>query len=345
MDGGRFIGTLGCVVTRDPETGIRNVAVYREQIQGKNKIGVNCEQHGGIHLRKNRDRNQPTPVATCIGVPPAVLLASAAKVPYGVDEFDVAGGIAGQPIPLVKCQTVDLEVPADSEIVLEGYIPPDSAEWEMEGPFGEFHGHFNDMGPRKRPTAVLTAITYRNNPILQGCSPGVGPNEVTFSGQIGFAAGLWDSLRKAGIPGVKAVNVTESSACFTAVVSLSRHFYRGNAQSVMNHAFAVGHFPKICIVVDDDIDVYDDFMVQWAVNTRVQPHRDIYITPANTWGCPLDPSIPLKDRPMPRSTSSRMGIDATKYFKDDTEFSQLVVDQPQTIAQVQRRWKEYGFKD
>ncbi|MGE0116237.1 MAG: UbiD family decarboxylase [Steroidobacteraceae bacterium] len=345
MDGGRFIGTLGCVVTKDPDTGIRNVGVYRGQIEGKNKVGINCEQHGGVHLRKNRDRGLPTPVASCIGVPPAVLLGAAAKVPFGVDEFYVAGGLAEQPIPLVKCKTIDLEVPADAEIILEGYIPADSGEWEMEGPFGEFHGHFNDMGPRKRPTAILTAITFRNHPILQGCSPGVGPNEVTLSGQMGFAAGLWDSLIKAGIPGVKAVNVPESSACFTAVVSLSRHFYKGNAQAVMNHAFAIGHFPKTCIVVDDDIDIYDDFMVQWAVNTRVQPHRDIYITPANTWGCPLDPSIALKDRPMPRTTSSRMGIDATKFFKDDTEFSPLVLDESETIQKVLSRWKEYGFKE
>ena len=346
MDGGRFIGTLGCVVTRDPETSIRNVAVYRGQVLGRNRIGVNCEQHGGLHLRKYRDLGKPMPVAFSIGTPPAVLLGAAAKVPFGVDEYFVAGGLAGEPIPLVKCKTIDLEVPADSEIVLEGYIAPDSAEWDLEGPFGEFHGHFNDLIPRKRPTAVLTAITYRDGAILQGCSPGVGPNEVTFSGQVGFAAGLWDSLRKAGIPGVKAVNFPESgTGGLVAVVQLGRHFYRGNAQAVMHHAFAVGHFPKICIVVDEDIDIYDDFMVQWAIATRVQPHRDIMITPANTWGCPLDPSIPLADRPMPRTTSSRMGIDATKYFKEGTDFSPLIVDDDATIRKVLGRWREYGFKD
>jgi UbiD family decarboxylase len=346
MDGGRFIGTLGCMVTRDPETQIRNVAVYRGQVLGRNRLGVNCEQHGGVHLRKYRDLGKPMPIACCIGVPPAVLISAAAKVPFGVDEYYVAGGLAGEGIPLVKCKTVDLEVPADSEIVLEGHVPPDSAEWDLEGPFAEFHGHFNDLTPRKRPTAVLTAITYRDHPILQGCSPGIGPNEVTFSGQVGFAAGLLDSLRKAGIPGVKAVNFPESgTGGLVAVVQLERHFYRGNAQAVMHHAFAVGHFPKICIVVDDDIDIYDDFMVQWAVATRVQPHRDVYVTPANTWGCPLDPSIPLKDRPMPRTVSSRMGIDATKFFKEDTEFSPLVIDDEATRARVHARWSEYGFEN
>lgn len=345
-DGGRFIGTLGCVVTRDPETGIRNVGIYRGQNLARNKLGINCEQHGGVHMRKNRDRGMPTEFASCIGVPPSVMLGAIAKVPFGMDEYDVAGGLAGESIPLVKCKTVDLEVPADAEIVIEGYIPADSSEWEMEGPFGEFHGHFNEAEARKRPTGIITAITYRNSPILQGCSPGVGPNELTLCGQMGFAAGMWDSLKKAGIPGVEAVNVPESGAGgFTAVVSLSRHFYRGNAQAVMNHLFSVGHFPKIVIVVDSDIDIYDDFMVQWAVNTRVQPHRDIYITPANTWGCALDPSISMKDRPMPRTVSSRMGIDATRYFKEDTVFSDLITDDPETVRKVQARWKEYGFSD
>lgn len=346
MDGGRFIGTLGCVVTKDPETGIRNVGIYRGQILGKNKLGINCEQQGGIHLSKYRAKGLPTPVASCLGVPPSVLPAGAAKVPFGMDEFAVAGGLAGEPVPLVKCKTIDLEVPADAEIVLEGYIPPESEDWEMEGPFGEFHGHFNDLVPRKRPTAILTAITFRNNPILQGCSPGVGPNEVTFAGQMGFAAGLWDSLRKTGIPGIEAVNCPESgTGGLVAVVSLNRHFYKGNAQAVMHAAFATGLFPKIVIVVDNDIDIYDDFMVNWAIATRVQPHRDIIITPANTWGCPLDPSIPLRDRPMPFTASSRMGIDATKYFKDDTEFSPLVLDSEEMIAKVRSRWREYGFAD
>lgn len=345
LDGGRFIGTLGCVVTRDPETNIRNVGIYRGQILDKNKLGINCEQHGGIHMRKNRDKGLPTPVASCIGVPPALIPAGAAKVPFGVDEYYVAGGLAGAPIPLVKCKTIDLEVPADCEIVLEGYVPADAGEWGMEGPFGEFHGHFNEMEPRKRPTAILTAITYRNNPILQGCSPGVGPNEVTFAGQMSFAAGMWDNLRKAGIPGVKAVNCPESGCGgVTAVVSLDRHYYKGNAQQVMHHLFSLGHFPKIVIVVDDDIDVFDDFMVNWAINSRVQPHRDIMITGPNTWGCPLDPSIPMGQRTMPWTTSSRMGIDATKYFKEDTEFSPLVIDSPELVAKVRGRWSEYGLK-
>lgn len=344
LDGGRYIGTLGVVISKDPETGIRNLGIYRQQLQGKNKMGLNCEQHTGIHMAKNRAAGKPTPIVTCIGVPPAVLIAAASKPAYGIDEYGIAGGLAGVPIPLVKCKTVDLEVPADTEIVIEGYIPANNEEWELEGPFGEFHGHFNDPAPAKRPSAIVTCVTYRNNPIFQACSPGVGPNEVSFSGKLAYLASFKNALIAAGIPGVKEVNVTEMGcAGFVAVVSLSKHFYKGIPQAVYHQLFSLGHFPKIVVVVDDDIDVFDDGMVQWAIASRVQPHRDIEITPANTWGCPLDPSIPLAHRRMPGTTSSRMGIDATKFFKDDVIFSPLVLDDAATVAAVTARWNEYGF--
>ena len=166
LDGGKYIGTLGAVITKDPETGIKNVAVYRQQMQGKNKVGINPEQQGGIHLRKYRTMNKPMPVATCIGVPPSVLAAALTKAPYGQDELGIAGAIAGEPIPLVKCETVDLEVPANAEIVLEGVILPQ--ERKPEGPFGEHTGYHG--GPvRMRPIFKTTAILHRNDPIFRGC--------------------------------------------------------------------------------------------------------------------------------------------------------------------------------
>ena len=203
LDGGRYIGTLGAVITKDPETGIRNVAVYREQHLGKNKTGINPAQDAGIHLRKYRAMNKPMPVATCIGVPPSVLCAALTKARFGQDEMGIAGAIAGEPIPLVKCKTIDLEVPADSEIVLEGEIPLDTNKWELEGPFGEFTGHFHTLEKHQRPTVYLSAVTYRNNPIYQGCSPGIPPNEETTCREIGNTAGVWNKLMRSGIPGIR----------------------------------------------------------------------------------------------------------------------------------------------
>ncbi len=344
-DGGRFIGTLGCIVTQDPDTGINNVAIFREMIEGKNKIGFNAEQHNGIHLRKFRDRQQNTPFATAIGVPPAVIPAGASKVPYGVDEYEVAGGIAGQPIPLVKCATNDLYVPADSEIVLEGYIPWNTDEWELEGPYGEFTGHFSSSHPTKKPTGILTAITYRNNPVMWGTSPGVGPNEVSYSGTVAYTSSWKQSLLAAGIPGVKDLNVIEMGcSSLVCVVSLSKPFYAGNAQAAMYFLQSLGNFPKITIAVDDEIDVFDTDMVLWAVASRTQPHRDVEITLPNLQGCCLDPSIPDRLRPMPTPATSRMMIDATKYFKDGVTFSELVQDSPQAKQAVADRWSDYGFK-
>ena len=345
-DGGRYIGTLNVTITADPDTGIQNCAIYRQMVMGKNKLGVNCEQHSGIHLAKNREKGEPTPFAAVIGPPPAVMVAGAGKPPYGVDELEMAGGLAGEPIPVVKCITNDLMVPADAEAILEGYILPNSDDWELEGPFGEFHGHQNDEVPKKRPTAVITCITHRDNPILLGVTPGVGPNELTYSGKISYLASNMAILRAAGIPGVKAVNVTEmgcgSQVC---VVQLEgKPFYRGIPQACMYALFSHNNFPKFVVVVDEDIDPFDDGMVQWAIASRVQPHRDIIITPFNSWGCALDPSIPFAHRGHPYSTTSRMGIDATKYFKDDVKFSSLVMDTPEMEAHVKEIWHELGFK-
>ena len=236
-------------------------------------------------------------------------------------------------------------VPADAEAILEGYILPDSKDWGLEGPFGEFHGHHNDMVPKKRPTAIITCVTHRNHPIMLGTPPGVGPNELTYSGKIEYAAANLAILRAAGIPGVKAVNVTEmSGGCQVCVVQLTgKPFYRGIPQACMYALFSHNNFPKFVVVVDDDIDLYDDGMVQWAIAHRVQPHRDIIITPFNSWGCALDPSIPFAHRGHPYSTTSRMGIDATKYFKDDVVFSSLVRDTPEMEAHVKEIWKDLGF--
>jgi 4-hydroxy-3-polyprenylbenzoate decarboxylase len=344
LDGGKYIGTLGTVTTKDPETGIKNLAVYREQMLSKNKLGFNPEQHSGIHLRKYRAMNKPMPVATAIGVPPSVLAAALTKAPYGQDEMGIAGAIAGEPIPLVKCETVDLEVPADAEIVLEGEVPPDTDKWELEGPFGEFTGHFHSLEKEQKPTIYLTAVTYRNNPIYQGCSPGIPPNEETTPREMGGAAGAWQSLLQSGIPGIKEVNVTEMGcAGFVVIVSMDRHFYLGNVRQIIYHVMANFFMSKWVIVVDDDVDIFDMGAVQWALATRVQPHRDIIITDNRFVGVALDPSVHPDIRQIPRAQTSKIGIDATKFFKGH-DFPTLVIDSEERQKQIAKRWKEYGFK-
>jgi len=343
LDGGRFIGTLGAVITKDPETSIRNVAVYREQMYSKNQTGVNPEQQGGTHLSKYRAMNKPMPVATAIGVPPAVLAAALSKPPYGQDEMGVAGAIAGEPIPLVKCKTVDLEVPADAEIVLEGEVPPDTSEWELEGPLAEFTGHYHTLEKQLKPVVNLTAVTYRNKPIFQGTSNGVPPNEGLTGPEIGGTAGAWQGLQRAGIPGIKEVSLPEWGVGMVVVVSMDRHFYLGNVRQIIYHIFANYYMSKWVIVVDDDVDIYDLGSIQWALATRVQPHRDIIITDNRLVGIQLDPSIHPDIRNIPRSQTSKIGIDATKHFKG-FEFGPVITETEEMEQRLNRRWKEYGFK-
>jgi 4-hydroxy-3-polyprenylbenzoate decarboxylase len=345
LDGGRYIGTLGVIITKDPETGIRNMGIYRQQMLGKNKLGTNTTQHLGIHLQKYRSMNKAMPIATAIGVPPELLAAATAHVAYGVDEMGIAGGIAAGPIPLVKCESIDLEVPATAEIVLEGEIPPDPDLWEGEGPFGEFTGHFSSLQPMKRPTAYLKAVTYRDTPIYQGCSPGVPPNEETTYREIGQSVGIWDKLLKSGVPGIKEVYATEMGcAQFKVIVSMDKQFYSGNARQVIDVVFGTAHGVKWVIVVDDDIDIYDMGQVEWAIAVRVQPHRDIFITDNRCTGVSLDPSIHPDLRKYPLVQTSRVGIDATTKFKGH-DFPPVVRSAEEQIKQVERRWREYGFKE
>jgi 4-hydroxy-3-polyprenylbenzoate decarboxylase len=165
-------------------------------------------------------------------------------------------------------------------------------------------------------------------------------------GTMVFAPAWKASLLAAGIPGVKDLNVVEMGcAGFICVVSLTKSYYAGNAQQVMSFLQCLGHFPKITICVDEDIDVFDMDMVLWALASRVQPHRDVDITLPNYFGCSLDPSIPDRLKPMPTPVSSRMMIDATKSFKEDVVFSPMVVDDETTKQFIASRWREYGFSE
>lgn len=344
LDGGRYIAKQGAVITKDPDTGIRNVSIIRQQMLGKNRVTLNPGHQSGIHLQKYMAMNKPMPFATAIGVPPEVVAVSVVNAPYGVDEFGLAGTLAGEPVPLVKCETVDLEVPATSEIVLEGEILPDQNSWDFEGPCGEFTGYFSSLEKEIKPAGNLTAVTYRDNPIYQGCKAGLPPDENTTLKEIGQTTGFSHALLKLGIPGIKEVYLTEmGGGTFTVVVSMSHHAYQGNVRQIIYAVFALVRDSKWVIVVDDDVDIYDQRQVEWAMTVRVQPHRDIIITDDNFSGVPMDPSIHPNIRQRPYTRSSKIGIDATTKFKGH-DFGHMVIDSEEIQQKITRRWKEYGFK-
>ena len=212
LEGGRYIHTFSCIVTRDPETRVMNVGMYRGMIGQKNTapfLLIKGGQHWGAHFVKWAALKQPMPVACVIGWDPIMPLLAGSPVSAGVCEWDVMGAYRGEPAQLVRCETVDLEVPATAEIVIEGYISDDPATYETEGPFGEFTGYVSDV-PTPRPTMQVTCITHRRDPIFRGCLEGTLPgsySENSVMSSVQRAAIAWNILTAAGIPGVRDVFV------------------------------------------------------------------------------------------------------------------------------------------
>ena len=176
LDGGKYINSWCGVVTRDPETGILNVGMYRGMIISPKKIAVMLltSQHWGVHFYKYKKLNQKMPVAIYYGGDPVSEFVAASMLPFEVDEYEVMGAIRNKPMKLVKCETSDLEVPAGAEIVIEGTISTDPATFEMEGPFGEYGGFYGGKA-LKRPVVAVDCITHRNNAIYRGSLEGASP--------------------------------------------------------------------------------------------------------------------------------------------------------------------------
>ncbi|MGH7930669.1 MAG: UbiD family decarboxylase [Candidatus Binatia bacterium] len=314
FDGGPFL-TAPYVVTKDPDTGIPNVGTYRCMIKGPNKTGVSVPpaQHIGIHFHKCRERKVPLPAAIVLGCSPAIGLASVAKVGYDRNEYAVAGGIAGAAIDLVRCETVDLEVPATAEIVIEGEIPIDYLE--PEGPFGEFTGYMG--GQMDNGVFLVKCITHRKNLILQMFTEGV-PSESGVMRKMGFEATLYKLLKyDCNIPTVLDVTLHESSGSRKYVVIRMKKTNPAQPWQALQAAVALDpSHGKILIAVDDDIDPEDADSVNWAISFRMQPHRDVKITTHKFAG--LDPSAappgtPATEARFPSpSGCSAILIDATR---------------------------------
>jgi len=275
-------------VTKDPETGIRNVGTYRAMVKGRTKTGVLAAlaQHIGIHLQKCKAAGKPLEAALVIGGPPVVGMTSVAKIPYGVDEFSVASALAGEPIPLVKCETVDLEVPAYAEIVLEGEITTDYVE--PEGPFGEFPGYIGR--PTLSPIFKIKCITHRKNPIYQAFISQMPPSESSKLRGIAYEVLLYRHLKHyCNITGLLDVAFHEPAGSHFYCVIQLRVTHPAEAWQALTSALSLAPaLPKYVIAVDDDINPRDPDAVNWALATRVMPHRDIrIITGRISW---LDPS-------------------------------------------------------
>lgn len=277
FDGAPFI-TAGHWVTKDPQTGIRNMGNYRGHVKAKDRVGIFCSpgQHILNHWNQCKERKMPLEAAIVVGPPPVVSYAAVQKVPYGVDELAVAGGLAGEPIRLVKCQTVDLEVPADAEIVIEGRLSTEFVE--PEGPFGESHGY---MHPRMlSPYLEISCITRKRNPILVSWTSQVTPSESSIIKRVGYEPLFLSFLKKdLGIKSVLKVAMHEPLTNLRNVVVIQMK-KPTEAESWRALTAAAAFHPgvgKFLVAVDEDIDPWDMDMVMWAITFRSTPHRDVQI--------------------------------------------------------------------
>lgn len=337
-DSGRFI-TFGITVTKNPETQVRNMGVYRLQVIDSKKAIMHWQIHkrGALHYQMNKENSQKTEVAIVIGADPATVFSAVAPVPEGLDKFLFAGITRKKGIELVKCRTIDVEVPATAEIVLEGYVDP--SELNVEGPFGDHTGYYTP--PEPFPTFTLTGIMMRKNPIYLTTVVGKPILEDAYIGKV---------IERSFLPLVRlfqpeVVDFSMPPAGWfqgLAIVSIKKR-YPGQAKKVMMGLWGMGQLSltKILIVVDQDVNVHDMNDVIWAVTTRADPKRDTMLidnAPTDT----LDPASSLLN------LGSKMGIDATKKMKEEgyeRPIQEEAVPNESTVSLVTKKWNEYGFQE
>ena len=307
-DGGRYLGTWLGVVSKNPKNAVPNMGMYRVMIYDKNHAGIAFLpfQHIGYHYSLCERENKPLEVALVIGAEETVPIAAGTGFPPDVDEMGMAGALRGEPLPLVKCETVDLEIPATAEIVIEGLLLP--KQRRPEGPFSEHTGYHG--GPvRMRPVFEVTAITHRNDPIFRVTMTGKPTAESHILGSIAKSAAALDLFDSHGPQGVISVYCPpEGDAESSMIIAMKPHFI-GHSWNVARTVVSSGvtKMMKYVVVVDDDIDPFDLGQVWWAINTRTQGSRDIEVLKFGTISR-SDPSVP-RDRP---EYTDKVIIDATK---------------------------------
>jgi 4-hydroxy-3-polyprenylbenzoate decarboxylase len=334
-DGGRFI-TLPMVFTKDPQTQKRNVGMYRMQVYDNTTCGMHWHVHkdGARHYRKYEAIGKRMEVAVVLGTDPATMYAATCPLPEGIDEMLFAGFLRRAPVKLVKCETIDLEVPANAEIVLEGYVEP--YERRLEGPFGDHTGFYSPQD--EYPVFHITCITHRKDAIYPATIVGKPPMEDCFLGKA--TERIFLPLLKFQIPEIVDINLPiEGIFHNCAIVSIKKE-YPGQAKRVMHAIWSMGQlmFTKIVIVVDADVDVSDISEVAWRVFNYIEPKRDIIFVEG-----PLDVLNHASNVP---EYGSKMGIDATT--KDASEgmmrpWPKRIVMSEKIKKLVNDKWSSYGI--
>ncbi len=365
-DGGRFI-TLPCVITRDPKTGKRNVGMYRMQVYDERTTGMHWQrqkvaaEHYRERMRQSlpKDRNEgdsaraavdimarssggsmlaagdrpsgKMEVAVAIGTDPALTFSAIVPAPPDVEEFIVAGFLRQKPIELVKCETVELEVPSSAEIILEGYVNLD--ELRTEGPFGDHTGFYSLED--EYPVFHVTCVTHRKDPIYATTVVGKPPQEDAWMGKA--VERIFLPLMRLTIPELIDINLPIEGVFHNLMLVSIRKSYPGQARKVMNAIWSLGQamFTKCIVVVDEDVDVQDVADVTLKVLNNIDPERDIQFT--------MGPVDSLDHAARLANYGSKMGIDATRKWSTEgfgRPWPDEIVMDAKTRAAVDRKWRQ-----
>jgi 4-hydroxy-3-polyprenylbenzoate decarboxylase len=334
QDGGRYI-TWPLVITKNPETGKRNVGCYRMQVFDERSTGMHwqTQKHGAEHYRSARAKNRQgkLEVAVAIGADPATCFAGILPVPPDLDEFLFSGFMRREPVELVACKTVDLEVPANAEIVLEGYVKLD--ELRTEGPFGDHTGFYSLEG--QYPVFNVTCVTHSKDPLYLTTIVGPPPQEDYFIGHA--IERIFLPVMKMQYPEIVDVAMPAEGIFQNLMIVSIRKSYPGHARKVMNAIWSLGQamFTKVVVVVDHDVNVQDSREVVWKALCAIDPERDIefILGPVDT----LDHAARLQD------FGSKMGIDATRKWKEEGYVGrwpdEIKMDDA-TKSRVETLWKQ-----
>ena len=339
LDGGRYIGTGCVIITRDPDDGWINLGTYRVMVHDKSTVASYIElgRHGRIHRDKYFARNKPFPVAIVFGCDPAVLLFSQLSLPYGISEYDYAGGLRGDPIEVIIGEYTGLPIPASAEVAIEGECIP--GEMKMEGPFGEWPGYYSS-GAREEPVMRVKTLMHRNDPIMNGWPPVRPPSNTNYLRAITKSANVWDALEEAGVPDVKRVWCHEVGANWLFhVISITQRFpgHAKQAALIASQCRETVSTGRFIVTVDDDIDPANLEEVVWAMCTRCDPDRSIDII-RRCLSSPIDPAFNKKGLEPHKDLSSRAIIEACKPFEWIENFPPMIQVDPQEKKKVEKKW-------
>jgi 4-hydroxy-3-polyprenylbenzoate decarboxylase len=336
-DAGRFI-TWPLVFTRNPETGKRNVGVYRMQVFDERTTGMHwqTQKHGAEHFRRARaaDANGRIEVAVAIGADPVTCLSGILPIPPDLDEIMFAGFLRREPVEMVACETSEIEVPAQAEIVLEGYV--DLSEMRIEGPFGDHTGFYSLEG--EYPVFHVTCVTHRRDAIYLTTIVGPPPQEDFYMGHA--VERIFLPVMKMQYPEIVDVALPAEGIFHNLMIVAIRKSYPGHARKIMNAIWSLGQamLTKVVVVVDHDVNVQDFRQVVWKALCAIDPERDIQFV--------LGPVDSLDHAARRQDFGSKMGVDATRKWASegfDRPWPEEIVMDRATKDRVDAMWKKLGL--